>query len=263
MKPLLERTAINEPFKKYVRNLIEPMFNSVSSNSSNPDSFENTKKQVTIYSAACNYGVEECMEQASVMFRNWFMQRNPDENNPINKELRNVVYCNGIKNGMEKHWEFLWQRYLNSNVASEQQTILRALGCINDVPMLQRYLNYSLDSTKIRRQDSTTVYAFVAHNEKGYDIAKNMLLNNFEAIKNYHAQKPRSLGSYLKVVAGKITTQEELKEFQTFASKNADALKTNKLSLQQALEMANNNVLWSTRNFKSVSRILAPRSLAL
>lgn len=56
----------------------------------------------------------------------------------IPKDLRQVVYCQALKVGGEKYWEFLWERYQKSNAATEQQLILSSLGCVQELWLLQR-----------------------------------------------------------------------------------------------------------------------------
>lgn len=54
-------------------------------------------------------------------------------------DLRSVVYCTAIRNGGDKEWNFLWNRYTKSNVGTEKTLILSALGCSREIWLLQRY----------------------------------------------------------------------------------------------------------------------------
>lgn len=54
---------------------------------------------------------------------------------PVN--IRAVVYCTAIAEGGEAEWNFLWQKYLAENVATEQVVILAALGCSLDKTILE------------------------------------------------------------------------------------------------------------------------------
>lgn len=87
-----------------------------------------------------------------------------------------------MKHGGEAEWNFLWAKYKNSNVASEKETILTALTCTGETSILNRLLNWSLNDTQIRRQDSVTIFSGVIKNDKGYNLAKNFLFSNVSAI---------------------------------------------------------------------------------
>lgn len=100
----------------------------------------------------------------------------------ISKDLQGVVYCTALKHGGEEEWEFLWEKYQMSNVATEKNTILNALGCTQEIWILNRYLEWSLNDTKIRRQDCSTVFSTVARNDVGYYIAKNFFYENVKTI---------------------------------------------------------------------------------
>ena len=52
--------------------------------------------------------------------------------------LKYETYCNAISDGSTAEWDFAWERYENSHVASEKSTILSALGCTKEVWLLNR-----------------------------------------------------------------------------------------------------------------------------
>lgn len=54
-----------------------------------------------------------------------------------------MVYCTALKVGNEDDWNFAWERFKKSNVASEKDLLLEALGCTRDVSILSR--SVSLD----------------------------------------------------------------------------------------------------------------------
>lgn len=94
-----------------------------------------------------------------------------------------MIYCNAIKYGGEAEWDFLWQRYLKSNVAGERNSILHALGYSREVWLLSRYLDYSLNETAgIRNQDADSVFDSVARNEVGFFLAKAFFEQNIQRL---------------------------------------------------------------------------------
>lgn len=97
--------------------------------------------------------------------------------------MRRIVYCSAVRNGGQREWDFLWNRYQKSNVATEKSSILGALGCTKEVWLLSRYLEWSLDEKSgVRRQDSATVFANVAATDIGFHIAKSFLMENIKQI---------------------------------------------------------------------------------
>jgi hypothetical protein len=56
----------------------------------------------------------------------------------ISPDLRSVVYCSALINGGEEEWNFLWNQYQNTAVATDQVLILNALGCTTKPDLLNR-----------------------------------------------------------------------------------------------------------------------------
>jgi aminopeptidase N len=49
------------------------------------------------------------------------------------------VTCAAIANGASTQWDFAYQRYLTTNLASEKETLLKALSCSRDTAILSKY----------------------------------------------------------------------------------------------------------------------------
>jgi hypothetical protein len=56
----------------------------------------------------------------------------------IPANLRSLVFCTALKHGGEEDWNFLWERYQESIITTEQVTILSALGCTKNESLLQQ-----------------------------------------------------------------------------------------------------------------------------
>jgi aminopeptidase N len=96
--------------------------------------------------------------------------------------LRPVIYCTAIRHGNENHWKFLWQRYVNSNVGAEKSMIISALSCSREQWVLSRYLEWSLNSTIVRKQDASFVFSGIAREEIGFFLAKSFLFDRIDDI---------------------------------------------------------------------------------
>ena len=52
--------------------------------------------------------------------------------------MKSTVYCQAVENGDEKEWDFGWERYQKSNVATEKRDLLGALSCTKEIWLLNR-----------------------------------------------------------------------------------------------------------------------------
>lgn len=100
--------------------------------------------------------------------------------------MRDLVYCRGIRSGNESDWEFLWEQYEKSDVATEKLSILGALSCTKSVWLLKRYLEWSLNKPSLttRIEYTTHVFESVANGAIGSYVAAEFFFNNFQKIYN-------------------------------------------------------------------------------
>lgn len=205
--------------QQYIQKIVRPIYlrlGGLNANRDKNDPLDVVKHKVLVSSWACRFDVEDCKEMAISMFSKWMMVENPEKRNPyafrtnirhfnrnyfknarnllkktkklfiiysVPLDLRSVVYCTAIRNGGDREWQFLWNRYTKSNVGTEKTLILSALGCSREIWLLQRYLDWTLDeSTGVRKQDRATVFKNVARNDAGLLLAKSFLFDNIEEI---------------------------------------------------------------------------------
>lgn len=55
--------------------------------------------------------------------------------------MRSTIYCHAVSEGDDQEWDFGWDRYQASNVASEKMDILVALSCTNEIWLLNRLIS--------------------------------------------------------------------------------------------------------------------------
>lgn len=46
------------------------------------------------------------------------------------------MYCTAIRKGGAKEWKFAWDRFMKTNIGTEQKELLEALGCTEDIWIL-------------------------------------------------------------------------------------------------------------------------------
>lgn len=102
----------------------------------------------------------------------------------ISPNLKSVVYCTAIRYGGQIEWDFAWNRYLETNVGSEKEILLHALGCSREIWILSRYLDWAItENSGIRKQDTTRVFSAVADNVIGQSLVFNYFRHNWARLK--------------------------------------------------------------------------------
>uniref|UniRef100_A0A673L9R0 Alanyl (membrane) aminopeptidase b n=1 Tax=Sinocyclocheilus rhinocerous TaxID=307959 RepID=A0A673L9R0_9TELE len=160
--------------------------------------------QVNALRVACSTGNETC----TTLFKTWFQQwmENPNAN-PIKANLRSAVYCSAIAAGGEEEWNFAWEMFEKATVASEKDKLRAALACATEPWLLNRYLKYTLDPEKIRKQDATSTIISIASNVMQFSITAYPLLFSIR-----YGGGSFSFSNLINGVTNRFSTEFELEQ---------------------------------------------------
>ncbi|KAG9466320.1 hypothetical protein GDO78_016810 [Eleutherodactylus coqui] len=246
---MFDRTEVYGPMKAYMKQQVTPLFEYFKNKTHNwtiiPATLTDQYTEISALSMACDYGIPECKELATRLFNDW---KNSNVNG-IHPNLRSTIYCNAIGEGGEAEWNFLWEKFKNTTSAQEADKLRYALSCSKEPWILNRLLEFSLDSTKIRKQDALTTIIGVAHNIVGQSFAWNFVRANWEKIFQHLGGTSISFGGIILGITGRFSTQFDVKQLQQFKEDNKEiGFGTATRALEQAIETAEANVRWVDEN---------------
>ena len=204
---------------------------------------------------ACRLSMSECTDKVRDQYKEWMDQLSPDsiEGNPVNVNMKSTVYCHAIANGDESEWNFAWERYVNSNVASERRNLLTSMACTKEIWLLNRYLNRSLHSESgVRKQDGATVISYISSNIFGRDLAFDFVQDNWKTVTDYYGKSSFSFAGLIKNIMSNRNTKFELDEIQKFHDKYESELASATRAAKQAIEKAKANYNWMKSNYQTV-----------
>ncbi|KAH8283988.1 hypothetical protein KR054_006712 [Drosophila jambulina] len=250
---LVRRTPNYGLYKRYLRKLIAPLYeelNGMNDTFGSIQSHEEIQLKAGVVAFACMYQVSDCVSRSKDYFLRWRSVANPDETNPVPIEVRGSVYCTSVKHGSDEDWEFLWTRYLKTNVATEKDTILAALTCSREVWLLQRLLETIFDPKgDIRSQDAPSTFDLVASNQVGWWLAKKYFMENLDSIYKYFYPVTATLAKLLPSLSDNVITRREYNQFRDFLDNSGEWLQDIKQAVQQTKENMLINVQWRERNY--------------
>uniref|UniRef100_A0A672YB70 Aminopeptidase n=1 Tax=Sphaeramia orbicularis TaxID=375764 RepID=A0A672YB70_9TELE len=144
----------------------------------------------------------------------------------IPANLRSTVYCNAIKAGGVEEWDFAWSMYKNATIAAEAEKLMSALSCTTQPWLLNRYLKYSLDPEKIRKQDASYTIVSIASNPIGQPLAWDFIRANWDRIYNDLVQPLHLWNRHWSVPRTNIKWVDENKQvvFDWFLSETSPSL---------------------------------------
>ncbi|KAJ3664935.1 hypothetical protein Zmor_000467 [Zophobas morio] len=213
---LLKRTnddKIRTPLKELLKELMESLLGSAPFTKEDPSDQIYTLKQVLALTWACNLREVNCVNNATAAFTSY-----TTENKIPSRNLKSIVYCTGLKNSKNStnDYDFLYNKYLTTDLATEQVTILKALGCINNSTIRQEYLKVAL-TDKVRIQDVRYVFQSVySNNEKeGVNDMLQFIQDNYQDFEK-HFGTQSTLISLISTVADLITDDTQIKTLSAF-----------------------------------------------
>ncbi|KAL5283636.1 hypothetical protein ACFFRR_006103 [Megaselia abdita] len=243
--------------KNYLLRLLTYIYNSVGFKDSHYDMLTVVKRE-EILSMACKLGHEDCIRQSINYFENWKAVTMPDRENPISPNLRSIVYCSSIEAGSDKEWDFAYERYKNSKVSSEKETLLTALGCSKEPWVLARYLKYAISGKYIRKQDIFRVFAAVSSNAVGQQLAFDFVRSNWDEIKAYLGSTMNNMYTILSFPTKKMNTKYQLIELEDFIKQKFSETPR---SIQQTIEQIKVNIDWMDSNYETIVNWLQKQTI--
>lgn len=246
---MLIKTPSYDKFRVYVLKLLDNVYKQVGFKDDLGDPQLTVFTRIDVLTWACNFGHEDCVKSAEKQFHNWRNTPNPNKNNPISPNLKMVVYCTAIRVGGQTEWDFAWQRYLETNVGSEKDLLLHALGCTRETWLLIRYLDRMItEGSGIRKQDASRVFNSIASNPIGQSLAFDFLRNKWTRLREYFGTSLLGINNIVKAGTRGINTKYDLKNLLDFTSERIEDFGSATRSVQQSIEQAEANIRWMEAN---------------
>ncbi|XP_016143288.1 alanyl (membrane) aminopeptidase-like b [Sinocyclocheilus grahami] len=244
---MFDRSEVYGPITKYLRNLITRLydhFEEYTINGTVPEKHTDQYNQVNAISVACSNGLTKCITMAKSLFEDY-----KNGTNDIHPNLRKAIYCSAIASGDEYDWEFAWMEYQRATVAAEKDKLRYALSCTKEIWLLNRYLQYTIDSSKIRKMDMFSTINYIAKNVAGQPLAWDFVREHWSYITQEYGAGVVSLGSLLDAVTKRFSTEverEELKQLQREQEEKNQGLAAR--ALEQVIERTEANIKWVKEN---------------
>ncbi|KAM6125423.1 aminopeptidase N [Phoenicopterus ruber ruber] len=251
---MFDRSEVFGVMTKYMQKQVTPLFNHYKNITKDwvtiPSGLMDQYNEINAISTACSYGIAACQELATNYFQQW---RDNVTNNPIPANLRSSIYCSMVATGGLEVWEFIWERFKEATVVSEADKLRTALSCSSQPWILNRYLQYTLDPSKIRKQDATATINSIASNVVGQPLAWDFIRSNWPTIFSQYGGGSFSFSRLILSVTQRFSTEFDLQQLEQFKTDNqAVGFGSGTRALEQALERTRANINWVKENQETV-----------
>ncbi|KAI5723325.1 hypothetical protein M8J76_004274 [Diaphorina citri] len=210
------QTEVANQMKTYFIDRLEGIFNELGLEDKSTEENMSKLGRSSISLWICNLGHSGCYNQAVAEFRAWI--RAPEKTN-IPPNIKDAVYCMGIKYGSGAEWTRLWQYYLTTDLASEKIAVMYALGCSQNETVLYDYLSKITDpKSGIRSQDHYIVIRGVLGERPGLRAGLKFLKDKTHSLleevkKDELSNAGENLKSIISTVGAGISSKDELNQF--------------------------------------------------
>ncbi|XP_070823562.1 aminopeptidase N-like [Chaetodon trifascialis] len=247
---MFDRTEVYGALQAYLKKQIQPLFEHFKIITDNwtkvPAGHTDQYNQINAIGIACSMGVEGCRELIKGWYRQWM--ENP-HHNPIHPNLKGTVYCSAIAFGGVEEWDFAWRMFKNTTLASEASRLRSAMACTKVPWLLNRYLDYTLNPSKIRKQDATSTIQYVARNVVGMPLAWNFVRARWDYIFQQYGRGSFSFSNLVSGITKRFSSEFELQELRKFKEDNLHVgFGSATLALEQAIERTIANIKWVKEN---------------
>uniref|UniRef100_A0A8C3AP07 Aminopeptidase n=1 Tax=Cyclopterus lumpus TaxID=8103 RepID=A0A8C3AP07_CYCLU len=247
---MFDRTEVYGALQLYLKKQIQPLFEHFKTITANwtkvPTGHTDQYNQNNAIGIACSMGVQGCGELIKSWYRQWM--ENP-HHNPIHPNLKSTVYCSAIAFGGVEEWDFAWRMFKNATLASEASRLRSGMACTKAPWLLNRYLEYTLDPTKIRKQDATSTIHYIARNIVGMPLAWNFVRARWSYLFKQYGGRSFSFSGLINGITKRLSTEFELQELMKFKEDNLHVgFGSATMALEQAIEKTTANIKWVAEN---------------
>uniref|UniRef100_A0A8C5M5S6 Aminopeptidase n=1 Tax=Leptobrachium leishanense TaxID=445787 RepID=A0A8C5M5S6_9ANUR len=249
---MFDRSEVYGPMRDYLKKQVIPLYQHFERETKNfteqLESLTDQYNTINSVSTACNYGFPDCVVFAVKTFKGWM-----ESNAIIHPNLRSTIYCTGIAEGGDAEWDFVLQKFTESSNAQESDKLRSALACSREPWVLNRLLEYSLNSSKIRRQDTVSTISSICNNVVGQSLAWDFVRAKWKTMLAQFGGSSFSFGNLIERVTRRFASDFELQELEQFKRDNQEVgFGTAAQALEQAIEKTKANIKWVTENKEPV-----------
>ncbi|XP_075998159.1 aminopeptidase N-like [Genypterus blacodes] len=242
---MFDRSEVYGPMQVYLQDLVKGLYNFFRNDTDNsmvPPDHSLQLTQITAIKLACSNELPECVTMATTKFAEWM--KNETYNN-IHPNLRPDIYCAALAAGGSVEWDFTLKRFQATTDPLEKSDLQEALACTKKIWLLNRYLQYTLDP-EVFVMDGDYIFTAIASNAAGHALAWNFL-------RAHWTEMNEQFGGYLlDAVANRFSTEFELEELRRFQMDHKDDPDFPDMTVEQAIEQTQVNILWVEQNKQSL-----------
>uniref|UniRef100_A0A2A4JGY4 Aminopeptidase n=1 Tax=Heliothis virescens TaxID=7102 RepID=A0A2A4JGY4_HELVI len=236
---------------KYVQRIIRPIYMKQNWEAENLPVLDSLLR-TTILSLAAHYQLPEAEETVKSLFQVWLNKDGNFQSEPIQQDLRELVYYYGMRSASMADWDSLWKIYQKEEDVQEKLKLRKALAAPRDTTILRKFLLMAWDENNIRSQDYLTVVIQISSNPSGTALVWDDVRSRWPQLVERFTLNSRYLGNVIPSITATFSTELKLEEMEAFFAQYPDA-GAGAGARARALENVRNNIRWNEFHLKQVA----------
>ncbi|XP_054732013.1 puromycin-sensitive aminopeptidase isoform X1 [Anastrepha obliqua] len=244
---LISHTDLMEHFNRYGEKLYRPVADRLGWDVRENENHLDTLLRSLVLSRLVSFRCKDVIAEAQKRFH-----AHANGTNPIPADLRSTCYKAVLQDGDETIFNEMLQLYRSTDLHEEQDRISRGLGCIGNVDLLRKVIDFAM-SGEVRAQDSVFVIVAVAVNPKGRDMAWQFFKDNNQKLLEQY-QGSFLLTRLIKYLIENFASEERAVEVENYFKNNQ--FPGTERTVSQAVETIRLNANWLKRDLDTLTTYL-------
>eukprot|EP00003_Mantamonas_plastica_P023141 TRINITY_DN408_c4_g1_i1.p2 TRINITY_DN408_c4_g1~~TRINITY_DN408_c4_g1_i1.p2 ORF type:complete len:213 (+),score=84.55 TRINITY_DN408_c4_g1_i1:1021-1659(+) len=165
---------------------------------------------------------------------------------PIAGDQRDLIYRSVVRSGGDAYFFKMQNRYTTNTFPEEKRRCLYALTQANEQYLLRYLLQWAINDTNVRIQDTVRVISYVAANPNGRDIAWSFFRANWAELNRRYGGGGFAIDSLVTAVTSGYASQQKVDEVTEWFAKNP--VPSASRSIDASIEQIKSNANWLSRN---------------
>ncbi|QRD85770.1 aminopeptidase [Aspergillus flavus] len=208
---LFEDSQAKDALKAFQRALVSSKTHEIGWEFSEKDGHILQQFKALLFGAAGSAEDPVVVKAAQEMFQRFAA----GETSAIHPNIRGSVFSIVLKNGGEKEYNVVYDRFRNAPTSDEKTTALRCLGSAEDPALIQRTLGLAL-SDEVKNQDIYMPLGGLRNHTAGIEARWAWMKNNWDALYKRLPPGLGMLGTVVQLTTSSFCTEAQLKEVEDF-----------------------------------------------
>ncbi|KAE8352907.1 peptidase family M1-domain-containing protein [Aspergillus coremiiformis] len=238
---LFEDSQTKDALKAFQRSLVSSKAHELGWEFSDEDGHILQQFKALLFSSAGSAEDPAVVKAAQEMFERF----TAGDTSAIHPNIRGSVFSIVLKNGGEKEFNAVLDRFRHAPTSDEKTTALRSIGSVEEPALIQRALGLAL-SDEVKNQDIYMPLSSLRNHTAGIEARWTWMKNNWDALYKRLPPGLGMLGTVVQLSTSSFCTEAQLKDVEDFF-KNRDTKGFDR-AVEQSLDAIRAKINWIKRD---------------